>query len=187
MAKVGPYLWTRRSRVFNSGFLAWSRDGRRVAAVWSPAYAASSIWIVDPSGHEPLQKLSALPITVHRRGITWTPDGSGVHFPFDYALELARKFCTAEPSTVLVGVETTERGWSRKAATPGEEYIVTFLNDYRASWALLRHLAGYDAALASREAEIQRLERLVWDALYALQKAGLDSEAARLRRAINKH
>ncbi len=65
-------------QVFNNGFLAWSRDGRRVAAVWSPAYAASSIWIVDPSGHEPLRKLGALPITVHPRGITWTPDGSGV-------------------------------------------------------------------------------------------------------------
>jgi len=109
-----------------------------------------------------------------------------IHFPFDYALELARMFCTAEPSTVLVGVETTERDWSRQATTPGEEYIVPLLNDYRASWALLRQWAGYDAAVAQREAEIQRLERLVWDALYALQKAGLDSEAARLRRAINK-
>jgi hypothetical protein len=44
-----------------------------------------------------------------------------MHFPFDYALELARKFCASEPSTVLVGVETTEREWARKAATPGEE------------------------------------------------------------------
>jgi hypothetical protein len=34
------------------------------------------------------------------------------------------------------------------------------------------------------EAEIQRLERLVWDAIYALQKAGLDREASRLRHAI---
>ncbi len=129
-----------------------------------------------------------------RAGITGTASSQAaytnrqgtVHFPFDYALELARKFCTAEPSTVLVGVETTEREWSRKAATPGEEYIVPLLNDYRASWALLRQWAGYDAAVAQREAEIQRLERLVWDALYALQKAGLDSEAARLRRAIEK-
>ena len=43
-----------------------------------------------------------------------------------------------------------------------------------------------DAAVAQREAEIQRLERLVWDAVYLLQKKGLDSEAARLRRAIEK-
>jgi hypothetical protein len=85
-----------------------------------------------------------------------------------------------------VGVETTEREWARQAARPGADYIVPLLNDYRASWALLRQWAGHDAAVAQREAEIQRLERLVWDAVYALQKAGLDSEAARLRRAIEK-
>jgi len=40
--------------------------------------------------------------------------------------------------------------------------------------------------VAQREAEIQRLEGLVWDAVYLLQKKGLDSDAARLRRAIEK-
>lgn len=113
-------------------------------------------------------------------------DRSGkIHYPFDYALELARRFSAAEPATVLVGVESTEREWARKA-DKGENYIVPLLNDYRASWALLRQWASHDAAVAQREAEIQRLERLVWDAVYALQKAGLDSEAARLRRAIEK-
>src|SRR4051812_43498594 len=96
------------------------------------------------------------------------------------AKALARQFSTTEPATVLVGVESTEREWARDAAR-GQEYIVPLLNDYSASWALLRQWAGYDAAVAQREAEIQRLERLVWDAVYALQKAGLDSEAARLR------
>jgi hypothetical protein len=116
----------------------------------------------------------------------YTSRSGKMHFPFDYALELARKFCSSEPSTVLVGVETTEREWARQATRPGEEYIVPLLNDCRASWALLRQWAGHDAAVAQREAEIQRLERLVWDAVYALQKAGLDSDAARLRRAIEK-
>jgi hypothetical protein len=41
--------------------------------------------------------------------------------------------------------------------------------------------------VAQREAQIQKLERLVWDAVYALQKAGLDSESARLRRAIERN
>jgi hypothetical protein len=82
------------------------------------------------------------------------------------------KFCASEPATMLVGIETTEREWARMAATPGEEYIVPLLNDYRASWALLRQWAGHDAAVAQKEAEIQRLERPVWDAMHALQKAG---------------
>src|SRR4051812_44882720 len=88
-----------------------------------------------------------------------------------------------EPATVLVGVEATDREWASKAAR-GEDYIVGLLNDYRASWALTRQWAGHDAAVAERELQIQKLERLVWDAVYALQKAGLDQEAARLRRAV---
>lgn len=108
-----------------------------------------------------------------------------LHLPFDVALDLGRRFCAAEPATVLVGVEATEREWTHKAKR-GEDYIVTLLNRYRASWALIRQWAGHDAAVAQREAEIQRLERLVWDAVYALQKAGHDGEAARLRRAVEK-
>ena len=50
----------------------------------------------------------------------------------------------------------------------------------------MRQWAGHDAAIAQREAEIRRLERLLWDVVYALQKAGLNSDAARLRQAIEK-
>ena len=74
----------------------------------------------------------------------------------------------------------------RKATRPVEEYIVPPLNDYRASWALLRQWAGYDAAVAQKEAKIQRLERRGWDCVHALQKTGLDSGFIRLRRAIDK-
>lgn len=53
-------------------------------------------------------------------------------------------------------------------------------------WALIRQWAGRDAAIAQREARIEQLERLVWDAIYALQKAGLDREVDRLRRAVQR-
>ncbi len=53
-----------------------------------------------------------------------------------------------EPSS-KVGVSRT------KAETPSDSKAVG---------------AGHDAAAAQREAQIQRLERLVWDAIYALQK-----------------
>ena len=39
--------------------------------------------------------------------------------------------------------------------------MVGLLNEYRASWALIRQWAGHDAAVAEREATIQKLERLV--------------------------
>ncbi len=100
--------------------------------------------------------------------------------------KLAKAFCISEPSTVLLNVETTEREWVQKASQPGNDYMVSLLNEYRASWAVIRQWAGYEAAIAQKEAQIQRLERLVYDAIYALQKAGLDDAANRLRRALQK-
>ena len=104
--------------------------------------------------------------------------------PFKEALELARKFCATEPSAVLAGVEAAERKFADEARTPGNEFMVPLLNEFRAGWALIRQWTGHDPAIAAREAMLQKLQRLVWDAIYALQKAGLDSEASRLRRAI---
>jgi hypothetical protein len=106
-----------------------------------------------------------------------------IHLPFDVALTLARTFCAVEPATILTNVEVTERKWESDVRR-GEDHVVKLLNEYRAAWALIRQWAGHDAAIAQREAEIKRLERLVWDAIYALQKAGLDKESDRLRRAI---
>jgi hypothetical protein len=110
-----------------------------------------------------------------------------LRLPFQEALKLARGFCSKEPSTLLVGIESREREWSMKASQPGEEYLIAVLNEARAAWALIRQWTGLDPAIAQREAQIERLERLEWDAVYALQKAGLDSEAARLRRSLDKH
>ena len=131
-------------------------------------------------------KIRAKASSGQNSSIAYTDRQGKLHLPFDEALELGRKFCAAEPATVLAGVEATERKWAQEARQPGEEYMVSLLNEYRAAWALIRQWAGYDAAVAQREEQIQRLERLVWDAVYALQKAHLDSEAARLRRALER-
>jgi hypothetical protein len=109
-----------------------------------------------------------------------------VHISYAQALEIAKAFCSREPSPVLMKIESTEREWVQEGSYPGNEYIIPLLNEYRASWAILRQWTGYDAAIAQKEDQIQRLERLVFDAIYALQKAGLDNEANRLRRAMQK-
>ncbi len=84
------------------------------------------------------------------------------------------------------GVEATEREWTRETRTPGKEHKVSLLNEFQASAALIRQWTGHDPAIAQREQEIQMLERLVWDAIYALQKTGQDKEASRLRRALGQ-
>jgi hypothetical protein len=67
-----------------------------------------------------------------------------------------------------------------------EERAASLLNEFQGSAALLRQWTGRDPAIAQREQEIQILERLVWDAIYALQKAGQDREASRLRRSLGQ-
>lgn len=109
-----------------------------------------------------------------------------MHIPYAEALELSKAICISEPNTVLMNVESIEREWVQKANQPGNEYTLSLLNEYRASWAIIRQWASYDAAISQKEAQIQRLERLVLDAIYALQKAGLDDEANRFRRALQK-
>jgi hypothetical protein len=112
-------------------------------------------------------------------------DREGVlHVPFDEALELGRAFCAREPQTVLVKIEAAESKWSQEVGHLGKEYMAELLNDYGPAWALIRQWAGHDAAVAAREERIKRLERLVWDAVYALQRAKLDEEASRLRRVL---
>ncbi len=95
------------------------------------------------------------------------------------------KFCAAEPAAVLTGVESTEQKWSQDIQR-GDDHLVSLLNEYRASFAIIRQWTGHAPAIAAREERTRQLERLVWDAIYALQKRGLDDEAKRLRRAIER-
>jgi hypothetical protein len=147
-------------------------------------YVHSGVLLGDPEAVDRVRSRAGLPPGVVSPA-SYVDRTGQIHVAYDEALELARAFCAKEPSTVLVGVEATEQEWSQDAARPGESYLVGLLNDYRAAWALVRQWAGHDVAVAAREERIKRIERLVWDAVYALQKAGLDKEAARLRKALS--
>jgi hypothetical protein len=59
-----------------NGFVQWSPDGKRLAAVALPGAVAGSIWIVEPSNPVPYKKLVDLPAGVFLRGLTWSRDGS---------------------------------------------------------------------------------------------------------------
>ena len=63
---------------FANGILAWSPDGKRLAAISQPTNAAASVWILDPDAAEGFTKILDLPPGPRLRGISWTPDGSSV-------------------------------------------------------------------------------------------------------------
>lgn len=106
-----------------------------------------------------------------------------VHLPFTDALTLAMAFCAAEPETVRTGIDATERKRAREASSTGDDWARLLLNQHRAAWALIRQWAALGPTDALRS-EIERLQRLVLDAVYALQRAGLDQVANQLRQAL---
>jgi Tol biopolymer transport system component len=63
-----------------NGFLAWSPDGRHLAAFVEPGATSGLVWIVDITGAEPPWKLTELPAGVRVRGATWSPDGARILF-----------------------------------------------------------------------------------------------------------
>jgi hypothetical protein len=62
----------------NNGFLTWSPDGKRLAAVALPGAAVGSVWIIEPNDPVPYKKLMDLPAGVFLRGLTWASDGSSI-------------------------------------------------------------------------------------------------------------
>jgi hypothetical protein len=121
----------------------------------------------------------------------YTDDSGWLQVPYLEALDLARALCAAEPKPFLADIEATEREYLQKTQLLGDDTKTTItreiamdtLREYRPAWALIRQWTGA-AANTQHETRIEKLERLVWDAIYALQRAGVDDEAARLRQAL---
>lgn len=108
------------------------------------------------------------------------------HAPFDVALELARKFAAAEPNTVLINVEAHERRYEAEARELGNAYLVPLVERWRASWALCRQWAGFDDALAQRDAEIKFLRELINRTMWDLRTKGQEDLATKLERRLKR-
>lgn len=170
------------------GYEADSPIVRAVEQVFDCVGDTVTFWRATLRGAPPAMERvwvrAGLPAAAHWPGAYLGRNGD-LNLAFGSALTIAKAFCAAEPTTVLESIESLERKWAHDV-NRGEDTLVRLLNEYRAAWALIRQWTGHDPAIAQREAEIQKLERLVWDAIYALQKAGLDSESAKLRRAVGR-
>ncbi|MCM3880677.1 MAG: protein kinase [Vicinamibacterales bacterium] len=61
-----------------NGFLAWSRDGRKLAAARAPGTAAASVWVSDLDASRPIRQVFKVPDDAIVRGIAWSGDGRSV-------------------------------------------------------------------------------------------------------------
>ena len=62
----------------SNGFLAWSPDGGRLAAVGLPSNRPGSISIVTLDSAPPFRKLIDLPDGAYLRGVAWSRDSSAL-------------------------------------------------------------------------------------------------------------
>jgi len=67
-----------RAPFIANGLMAWSPDGKRLAAAALSGAAAGSVWIVEPNNPAPYKKLMDLPAGEFLRGLTWARDGSSI-------------------------------------------------------------------------------------------------------------
>jgi hypothetical protein len=104
------------------------------------------------------------------------------HHTFDIALAIARAFASVEPRSVLDQIDLDERRYETELREPGGAHLLHLVQRWRATWALCRQWAGFDEAIAQRDAEIQRLRRIIDDLRWELRHAGQDDLAAKLDR-----
>jgi hypothetical protein len=104
------------------------------------------------------------------------------HHTFDTALAVAQAFAAVEPRTVLDQIDVHERRYETELREPGNAHLLPLVQRWRATWALCRQWAGFDEAIAQRDAEIQRLRRIIDDLGWELRRAGHEDLARTLDR-----
>lgn len=112
-------------------------------------------------------------------------DRSGeIHMPFEAAYRFAKAFAAQEPDTVLRYVSLQEGELKATGWTPGERWSHDYLRKQAPIFALMRQWAGHEHEVGALREEIDRLAQLLASALYALERSGAVSDAAKLKRAL---
>ncbi len=107
-----------------------------------------------------------------------------VRFPFEVAMMVAKGFAAAEPSTALLHVDTEERQRTLEVRQESSAFLLALLERDRAGWALVRQWAGFDQAIAEREKEISRLQKILNESVWELRSSGHDDHAANIERKL---
>jgi hypothetical protein len=97
---------------------------------------------------------------------------------------IARAFAAVEPEAVIRHIEREEGELKARGYLPGESVSHLLLEKHQPAFSLARSWAGFENEIKALRAQIERLARICEMAAYALEAAGQESEARRVRRAI---
>jgi hypothetical protein len=137
----------------------------------------------DPGGAERVARRAGIELQMAPPAFAARDDAE--YYPFDEAVTLAQGFARAEPGLVNLAIDGAEAKIQREAREPGNQHLLSLAYEWAAANALIREWAGSDEPLARRDREIERLHRLVVDAIYVLRSSGHDADAARLDRKFH--
>lgn len=111
-------------------------------------------------------------------------DREGALFMLDsQVVELAVAFAAAEPDTVCLYLDAEEQSYLSKGYTLGERYYHDQFLKQKPAWLLARSWVAKDGGRDPLHRELERLQRLLSEALSALERAGDERTVARLRRS----
>lgn len=179
-------------RLHEVGLVSWPGDRHPLSDAVDTVLESSGelVWVHrgvlsgDPDALAHLSQRAQSDLTIEPPGFV---DRAGeVHLPFDSAVQLAMALAAQEPQTVLLQVETVECEYEAKAREVGSGYLVPLVQQWRAGWALCRQWAGFDQAIARREAEIERLRRIIDDLRYELIRSGQEDLAETIKRKLRR-
>ncbi|MCP3936066.1 MAG: hypothetical protein GY708_11920 [Actinomycetia bacterium] len=97
----------------------------------------------------------------------------------------ARAFAKAEPKVVIDLVDMQEAKLAAGGSEPGEKWQLDYLRELGPAFALVRQWVGVEEHRLAQEKELDRVRRLVWQAIWELRRLGHDAEAAKFERALH--
>lgn len=103
---------------------------------------------------------------------------------FQTAEKASQAFAAAEPELVEFHIRRWEDRLKAEGFQPGSRHAHDLLRDWAPNFALARSWMGGPATKALEE-ELNRLQRLVGEAIDMLRRCGEPAGAARLERALS--
>lgn len=107
-------------------------------------------------------------------------------FSFHDAAALAKAFAASEPHAVGLRVDVEERRYEEGARGLGNSHLLDLVEEYRASWALVRDWAGHDCQTADHHRRSDHYRRVAEEAIAEVRGLGGHDRAQRLERRLQR-
>jgi hypothetical protein len=134
----------------------------------------------DADAFERISDRAHIPIEV--RPPAYVDREGRIHVPFEQATAIAKAFAMSEPDVVLAYIASEEEEIEQMERASDGPMLLRLHNRYIAGWSLVRQWAGFDAARAEREKEVERLRRVISNFELELRRAGHTDLADILKR-----